>query len=104
MLWVVVPVNFGGDRVPNLVPSPLEILVVVVQVYLWFEVVVVEWRVVLGWQVVVVEMVVMHSHWCTREGGEEMGKVSMVVVLVVLVLVLARQSQRRHLVPNQTPF
>ena len=61
----------------------------------------VERRVVLGWQVVVVEMVVMHSHWCTREGGEEMGKVSMVVVLV---LVLARQPQRRHLVPNQTPF
>ena len=58
-------------------------------------------RVVLGWQVVVVEMVVLHSHWCMREGGEEMEKVSMVVVLV---LVSARHQQGRQLVPNQPPF
>ena len=34
LFGVVVPVNFGGDRVPNLVPSPLEILVVAVRVNL----------------------------------------------------------------------
>ena len=84
----VMPVSSGGDRVPNLVPSPLEILVVVVQVYLWFEVVVVEWRVVLDWQVVVVEMVVMHSYLCMRVGGVVMDMVSMVVVTLVLVMAM----------------
>ena len=60
----VMPVSFGGDRVPNLVPSPLEILVVVaVSVNLYLEVVVVEWKMELDWRVVVVEMVVEWS-WC----------------------------------------
>ena len=55
-------VSSGGDRVPNLVPSPMELLMVVaVEVNLDLEVVVVEWRMELDWRVVVVEMVVEWS-------------------------------------------
>ena len=59
LFGVVMPVSSGGDRVPNLVPSPMELLVVVaVEVNLDFEVVVVEWIMELDWRVVAVEMVV----------------------------------------------
>ena len=52
-------VSSGGDQVPNLVPSPMELLVVVeVEVNWDFEVVVVEWIMELDWRVVAVEMVV----------------------------------------------
>ena len=62
LFGVVVPVSFGGDRVPNLVPSPMDILVVVaISVNLYLEVVVVEWKLELDWRVVVVEMVVEWS-------------------------------------------
>ena len=53
------PVSSGGDRVPNLVPSPMELWVVVAVEVNWdFEVVVVEWIMELDWRVVAVEMVV----------------------------------------------
>ena len=59
LFGVVMVVSSGGDRVPNLVPSPMELLVVVaVEVNLDFEVVVVEWIMELDWRVVAVEMVV----------------------------------------------
>ena len=64
LLGVVMVVSSGGDRVPNLVPSPMDILVVVaISVNLYLEVVVVEWKLELDWRVVVVEMVVEWS-WC----------------------------------------
>ena len=59
LFGVVMVVSSGGDRVPNLVPSPMELLVVVAVEVNWdFEVVVVEWIMELDWRVVAVEMVV----------------------------------------------